>query len=66
MEEEPVEDTRTTRRSPRQEIEIEEEPQQQDSGGLGSIFGNMGIDLGNIGDIAGAILKSILLGGKSI
>ena len=56
-EEAPVETTKkTTRKSSKKE--------QQDAGGLGSILGNMGIDLGNIGDLAGGILKSIVLGGK--
>ena len=35
-------------------------------GGLGDIFGRMGIDFGNIGGLAESVLKTIGLAGKSI
>lgn len=38
---------------------------KENSGGLGSIFGN-GIDLGNLGSIAESVIKTIGLGGKSV
>ena len=60
-EEAPVENTtRTTRRSTKKEVE----QRQKEADGPGSILG--GINLGNIGDIVGGILKSILLGGRSL
>ncbi len=36
------------------------------SGGMGDIFGKMGIDLGNLGGLAESVLKTIGLAGKSV
>ena len=62
---EPVETTtRTT--SAKKKKATNKEQQAQDDGGLGSIFGKMGIDLGNLGGLAESVLKTIGLAGKSI
>jgi len=42
------------------------EQQAQDAGGLGSIFGKLGIDMGNLGGLAESVLKTIGLAGKSV
>ena len=42
------------------------EQQEQDAGGLGSIFGKLGIDMGNLGGLAESVLKTIGLAGKSV
>ena len=63
VEEEPIEEPKTT--STRKTTKKSSAEKEQDAGGLGSIFGK-GIDLGNLGDVAGSIIKSIVLGGRSI
>jgi len=42
------------------------EQEAQDAGGLGSIFGKLGIDMGNLGGLAESVLKTIGLAGKAI
>ncbi|MBO4821873.1 MAG: hypothetical protein J5548_10490 [Prevotella sp.] len=59
-EEEDIPVENTTRRSTKKEVE----QRQKEAEDQGSILG--GINLGNIGDIVGGILKSILLGGRSL
>ena len=44
----------------------EEEVNIPTGGGLGDIFGKLGIDLGNLGGLAESVLKTIGLAGKSI
>ena len=67
--------TNTRKKFDVDDIEVEETPKKStkksgkkaaDDGGLGSIFGNMGIDMGNLGGLAESILKTIGLAGKSI
>ena len=39
---------------------------KKSDGGMGDIFGKMGIDLGNLGGLAESVLKTIGLAGKSV
>jgi hypothetical protein len=39
---------------------------KKSEGGMGDIFGKMGIDLGNLGGLAESVLKTIGLAGKSV
>ena len=48
------------------EAEKAAEEEADDNGGLGGVFGKMGIDLGNLGGLAESVLKTIGLAGKSV
>ena len=63
-EEEPQPQQRPTSTQRKNSRKSSQKPQEDE--GLGSIFGKMGIDLGNLGGLAESVLKTIGLAGKSI
>ena len=58
--------TRQTQTTASKKKKAKKEQEAQDAGGLGSIFGKLGIDMGNLGGLAESVLKTIGLAGKAI